>query len=695
MVKLQDYRYAFVDRQGRALNNELFSSATSFKNGTAIVRKLDSGHGILRSDGSYAISCIEVPNKIDTYIKEIWSDIFLYSKTFYKKPSYVDHKDQYLVNRNGSYILNQPIDEVIEIKDNYIKIRLGKRIGEIDFSGKFLSRPFRTKVDLGNGLFRVRDVEYGWGIFDENIDEIIIPCKYSKILFYKPLQIFILQPFGDGHRSFPCSIVNRKNEVIIPPKYDIISILEHKYIQASYWDRERGCGLKSGIIDLQGNELVKPKYGHIWPSESGFMVAEFEGRCGYVDSNGLSNLEYDSYNTVYLSEWDCSSISFGDTSYDKGEKYPPYSETFSCKPTFLIVSNLGKYGVVDLNNTVIVPLIYDSITSVNNSNNKPGYYIVKQKSKFGVLNLNGEIIIPAIYVKITSHRESEDDFIWSNKYSNDDSDYSDTLQRMNQEMEEYDRYLDSIKGKQLYFECTDFCGETIFLDNFGNAYLPHKKKKLERVQPIVPKVQKPTTINKTTPIKKLYLFFDTETTGVPNDYNAPSSDLENWPRLVQIAWVVADENGDIIRGPYSEIIKPSSFIIPQAAIKVHGISQDMATKEGKDLSDVLYQFTSDLKDCTRLIGHNISFDIHIVSAEFLRLGKDDISYTLESLSSFCTMKSSVNLCRIPGHNGYKYPKLSELYRKLFGDTFENAHDACADILATLKCYFELRKRNIF
>ena len=31
-----------------------------------------------------------------------------------------------------------------------------------------------------------------------------------------------------------------------------------------------------------------------------------------------------------------------------------------------------------------------------------------------------------------------------------------------------------------------------------------------------------------------YLFFDTETTGLPANWQAPMSDLENWPRLVQI-----------------------------------------------------------------------------------------------------------------------------------------------------------------
>ena len=38
----------------------------------------------------------------------------------------------------------------------------------------------------------------------------------------------------------------------------------------------------------------------------------------------------------------------------------------------------------------------------------------------------------------------------------------------------------------------------------------------------------------------MYLFFDTETTGLPRSWKAPITDSNNWPRLVQIAWLVFD-----------------------------------------------------------------------------------------------------------------------------------------------------------
>ena len=42
------------------------------------------------------------------------------------------------------------------------------------------------------------------------------------------------------------------------------------------------------------------------------------------------------------------------------------------------------------------------------------------------------------------------------------------------------------------------------------------------------------------------LFFDTETTGLPKSDTASYNDIDNWPRLVQLAWIICDENKKII-----------------------------------------------------------------------------------------------------------------------------------------------------
>ncbi len=44
---------------------------------------------------------------------------------------------------------------------------------------------------------------------------------------------------------------------------------------------------------------------------------------------------------------------------------------------------------------------------------------------------------------------------------------------------------------------------------------------------------------------KQILFIDTQTTGLPKNWNAPITDTKNWPRLVQIAWIITDYAGTI------------------------------------------------------------------------------------------------------------------------------------------------------
>jgi DNA polymerase-3 subunit epsilon len=185
----------------------------------------------------------------------------------------------------------------------------------------------------------------------------------------------------------------------------------------------------------------------------------------------------------------------------------------------------------------------------------------------------------------------------------------------------------------------------------------------------------------------MYLFFDTETTGLPKNWKAPVTDLNNWPRLVQLAYLFHDENGNIIsNGDY--IIKPEGFTIPTDASRIHGISTERANQEGKALQAVLQDFQSLIDQAEYLVAHNMSFDEKIVGAEFLRNRMQD---STSKKKKICTMHSTTNFCAINGPYGYKWPKLSELHYKLFRTGFEEAHNAAMDIHATAKCFWELRR----
>ncbi len=189
-----------------------------------------------------------------------------------------------------------------------------------------------------------------------------------------------------------------------------------------------------------------------------------------------------------------------------------------------------------------------------------------------------------------------------------------------------------------------------------------------------------------------FLIFDTETTGLPLRYDAPPEDLENWPRLVQLAWQLHDPEGKL-GAAKNYIIRPEGFTIPYSAEKVHGISTSRAMEEGLPLADVLGEFAADVGQSRLLIGHNIDFDINIVAAEFIRKG---IANPFPAKPVFCTKIESTDFCALPGGKGgrFKWPTLAELHRKLFDEDFTDAHNASADVIATARCFLELARQGV-
>jgi len=197
----------------------------------------------------------------------------------------------------------------------------------------------------------------------------------------------------------------------------------------------------------------------------------------------------------------------------------------------------------------------------------------------------------------------------------------------------------------------------------------------------------------------MYLIFDTETTGLPKNYNAPVSDHENWPRMVQLAWQLHDERGKLLSAK-NYIIKPEGYEIPFNAAKVHGISTAIAQEQGHDLEKVLKIFEEDVKKSKYAVGHNIEFDLNITGAEFHRKLQRS-PFHEEDLTTFAfpqldTKEFGTDFCKIPGGRGgkYKWPTLSELHEKLFGHRFDDAHDAAYDVDATARCFFGLVKETV-
>lgn len=190
------------------------------------------------------------------------------------------------------------------------------------------------------------------------------------------------------------------------------------------------------------------------------------------------------------------------------------------------------------------------------------------------------------------------------------------------------------------------------------------------------------------------LVFDTETTGLPAKGAEWDVDFEEFPRIAQLAWVM---NGK----QHSYIIKPEGWTIPPETTEVHGISQERAEREGVPFAEIVGLFLSDCRKAKLLVAHNIYFDTSIIKAMILFcMGRkyydengEDALFKGKRIDTMMKTIKFVGAKYKDGRPG-KYPRLEELYGKLFpGETFP-AHDALEDVKALTRCLPPLVERGI-
>tara|TARA_B100000795_G_scaffold267843_2_gene253535 strand:+ start:1122 stop:1751 length:630 start_codon:yes stop_codon:yes gene_type:complete len=188
------------------------------------------------------------------------------------------------------------------------------------------------------------------------------------------------------------------------------------------------------------------------------------------------------------------------------------------------------------------------------------------------------------------------------------------------------------------------------------------------------------------------LIFDVETTGLPTKWNAKIDDTNAWPYIVQFSWLLYDtETMDLLKME-DHLIKLDGMEIPAASTKIHGITTEMVNEKGKDIKQILSKFYDDLNDSSIIVAHNLKFDKSMVLVESLRNKMDDL---FDDKVDFCTMLYGEKLCGLTRKNYRnevvsKFPKLIELYKKLFDEIPSNLHNSLYDVLVCFRCYYRMR-----
>ena len=198
----------------------------------------------------------------------------------------------------------------------------------------------------------------------------------------------------------------------------------------------------------------------------------------------------------------------------------------------------------------------------------------------------------------------------------------------------------------------------------------------------------------------MYLFFDTETTGLFKE-NLPPGDPSQ-PHIVQLGAILTNEAGRT-EMEINAIIKPKGWIVPEGAAKVHGIPTERAERYGLKLEGVMQMFLRAVTLSSMVVAHNMKFDSWMAQKEFVDAGLGEHAHIFVKRRKFCTMEGSSGVMKLPATEkmkaaGYgdkfKPPGMQEAHVHFFGKEFAGAHDAMADVRACRDVFFELKRMGV-
>jgi len=184
------------------------------------------------------------------------------------------------------------------------------------------------------------------------------------------------------------------------------------------------------------------------------------------------------------------------------------------------------------------------------------------------------------------------------------------------------------------------------------------------------------------------LFLDTETTGLPKKRSSALDERGVWPDIVSIAWALYD-TGVLCKKVYS-VVQPDGWNIPADSIRIHGITMEKASSQGKPLAEMLELLAIDLATVDAVVAHNLDFDKNVVfNAYKWRLGRDP--RPIWPLAEICTMRKSEAELKLPSSHPrpgrFKLPSLKELYVATFNTEPAEQHNSLKDVELLCEIYW--------
>ena len=346
--------------------------------------------------------------------------LLLCSFTALAQPKYVifdEDGKQGLVDLQGKTVL-APVEHLGKYNDFFITFNQGistiyNQNLKVVFRGKY------DDVDFGlQGNYIVKKNQK-YGVVTAN-NQIVIPFKYDEIYnLANGYKVTLNEKEG---------VVNNKGKLIIPLKYEDISQQNNCYkatldgkegilsldnktlipfmyqqLQLDNFNTETLIVAKNeenkvGFINTKNEWVISPIYRLASPFQNGLAFVRDEQKKsmlintkGEVVIKGFDELEYYNSNIIVVRDyqWNYSVYNY------KGELLDVYNSFYENHYGEQVhqVSKQGKYGFIDGNDKVIIPLEYEGANEL-----REGLIPVIKNDKWGCINLKNEIVIPFQFI---------------------------------------------------------------------------------------------------------------------------------------------------------------------------------------------------------------------------------------------------------------------------------------------------------
>lgn len=367
-------KYLYIKQDGENLTGDDYTKAYPFYDGLACACK-DGKYGFIDREGRTA-----VPFEYED------------AAPFVEGLAYFSRDGRYgFMDRTGKPEFYLDCDSVSTFAEGLAYFSVGGRYGYIDKSGKTVIEPIYD------------DAEY----FQDGLAEVVWNSKRGMI--DKAGRLVIAPEYVEIEREESCILAQKDDD-----KNDIFDLEGNTLLKQPC---DRAGVYMAGVVELSYEELEVS--GFLYQEETFFfdgcydftevipeyrlVIAKLDKSYGVMDFQGEIKIPFCQTNIIYQDGTDvflvsggnhqCSIVSAGDFSQRMAGEYDSISSFLEGQA---VVGKNDKYGVIDLDGNVVMPVSFEKIKALDN-----GSYWYRDESVSYLYDKNGNLLKEGDYIRIS------------------------------------------------------------------------------------------------------------------------------------------------------------------------------------------------------------------------------------------------------------------------------------------------------